>query len=81
MIGINVYMTLERLHYGEILTNIGRAILGRKFDVTNGRAAYEASSKTWNLGTNSAFVLGLRKTTENLDRVCGSSTFRMQTDF
>jgi hypothetical protein len=34
-----------------------------------GRAAWEACSATWNLGTNSAFALGLRKTTENLDRV------------
>jgi hypothetical protein len=28
-----------------------------------------ACSATWNLGTNSAFALGPRKTTENLDRV------------
>jgi hypothetical protein len=34
-----------------------------------GRAAWEACSATWNLGTNSAFALGLRKTTENLNRV------------
>jgi hypothetical protein len=40
-----------------------------KFDVTIGRAACEACSTTWNLGTNSAFALGSRKTTENLDRV------------
>jgi hypothetical protein len=26
-------------------------------------------SATWNLGTNSAFAVGPRKTTENLDRV------------
>jgi hypothetical protein len=44
-------------------------MLGRNFDVTNGRAACEARSATWNLGTNSAFALGSRKTTENLDRV------------
>jgi hypothetical protein len=29
----------------------------------------EACSATWNLGTNSAFALGPRKTTENLGRV------------
>jgi hypothetical protein len=29
----------------------------------------EAYSVTWNLGTNRAFAVGLRKTTENLDRV------------
>jgi hypothetical protein len=33
------------------------------------RAACEACRATWNLGTNSAFPLGPRKTTENLDRV------------
>jgi hypothetical protein len=33
------------------------------------RAAWEACSATWNLGSNSAFSLGLRKTTENLNRV------------
>jgi hypothetical protein len=44
-------------------------MLGRNFDITNGRAACEASRATWNLGTNSAFALGSRKTTENLDRI------------
>jgi hypothetical protein len=34
-----------------------------------GRAACEASSATWDLGTNSAFALGPGKTTEILDRV------------
>jgi hypothetical protein len=34
--------------------------------ITVGRAAWEACSATWNLGTNSAFALGPRKTTENL---------------
>jgi hypothetical protein len=46
--------------------------LGRNFDVTNGRAVFEAWSATWNLDINSAFTLGSRKTTENLDRVCRS---------
>jgi hypothetical protein len=49
-------MTLEGLNYGEIWSNIGMS-------------ASEASSATWNLGTNSAFALGPRKTTEKLDRV------------
>jgi hypothetical protein len=44
-------------------------MLGRNFDITNGRAACEACSATWNFGTNSTFALGQRKTTENLDRV------------
>jgi hypothetical protein len=39
------------------------------------RAACEASSATWSLGTNSAFALGSRKTTENLDRVGRSQGF------
>jgi hypothetical protein len=69
MIGINFYMTLEGSHYSKVGTQIGRDILGRNFDVTIGRAACEAFSTTWNLGTNSAFALGSRKTTENLDRV------------
>jgi hypothetical protein len=37
--------------------------------VAIGRAAWEACSATWNLGTNSAFALGPRKTMENLDRI------------
>jgi hypothetical protein len=40
----------------------------QNFNVTIGRAAWGACSATWNLGTNSAFALGPRKTTENLDR-------------
>jgi hypothetical protein len=38
----------EGLHYHEISTNIGRATLRQNFDVTNGRAAFEACSATWN---------------------------------
>jgi hypothetical protein len=34
--------------------DVGRAILERNFGVTIGRAACEASSAMWNLGTNSA---------------------------
>jgi hypothetical protein len=34
-----------------------------------GRAAREASSATWSLGTNSEIALRPRKTTESLDRV------------
>jgi hypothetical protein len=43
--------------------------LGRNFVVKIGKAAWEACSATWNLVTNSAFGLGSRKTTENIDRV------------
>jgi hypothetical protein len=44
-------------------------VQGEIFNVIIGRAAWEACSATWNLGTNSAFALGPRKTTEILDRV------------
>jgi hypothetical protein len=44
-------------------------VQGEIFNVAIGRAAREACSATWNLGTNSVFALGIRKTTENLDRV------------
>jgi hypothetical protein len=43
-----VNTTPEELRYCEIWTNIGRATLGRNFDVTSGRAACEARSATWN---------------------------------
>jgi hypothetical protein len=42
--------------------------LGRKYRPIR-RAACEACSATWNLSTNSAFALGPRKTTDNLDRI------------
>jgi hypothetical protein len=44
-------------------------VLDENFEITMGRAACEAYRATWNLGTNSAFALGPRKTTENLDGV------------
>jgi hypothetical protein len=37
---------LEWVHYSKIFANVGRATLGRNFDVTNGRAACEACSAT-----------------------------------
>jgi hypothetical protein len=53
---------------GDLYENIIRH-LAKILTVTVGRAAWEACSATWNLGTNSAFALGPRKPTENLDRV------------
>jgi hypothetical protein len=50
-----------------IFYDVSNATLERNFDVAIGRATCEASSATWNFGTNSAFALELRKTTENLD--------------
>lgn len=41
-----------------------RAAFGWKFDITFRRETYGAKR---NFGTNSAFVLARRKTTENLD--------------
>jgi hypothetical protein len=48
------------------------------FNITNGRAAFGVCSATWNLGTNSAFALGPRKT---LIELAGRMAFWMQTDF
>jgi hypothetical protein len=47
--------------------NVGRSALERNFYVNIGRAECEAYSL--NLGTNSAFALRPKKSTENLDRV------------
>jgi hypothetical protein len=44
-------------------------VQGEICNVTIGKAAWEACSGTWNLGTNSSLALVPRKTTENLDRV------------
>jgi hypothetical protein len=54
---IYFYIKLEWVHYSKNLVNVGRAILGRNFDVTSGRAACETCGATWNLGTNSALNL------------------------
>jgi hypothetical protein len=64
MIGINFVWRWKGWIIVKFWSNIGRATLGRKF-VTIGRAACEACSVTWNLGINSAFSLGPRKTREN----------------
>ena len=45
-----------------------------------GGAAWETQNVTWNLATNSAFALGQRKTTQNLQWVADRRTFRMRTD-
>jgi hypothetical protein len=50
-------------------SNIWRVIVGRNFDFTILRGACEACSVMRNLGSKSAFDLGLRKTKKNLDRV------------
>jgi hypothetical protein len=71
---IVMLLQLERLHWSEIQSDIRRATLGRNFKVTIVRAAWEVCSATWNLGTNSAFALGRRKTTENLNQVGGSNS-------
>jgi hypothetical protein len=42
-------------------------MLEGNFEATIGRSACEASSATWNLDTNPAFSLVLRKTTKNFD--------------
>jgi hypothetical protein len=52
MIGINFGINVERAARVTLLFNIGRAILGRNFDVTIERTACEGGSAMWNLGTN-----------------------------
>jgi hypothetical protein len=47
-------------------------VQGKIFNITVGKAAWEACSVMWNLGTNSAFTLGPRKTMKNLDQVSRS---------
>jgi hypothetical protein len=49
-------MSLARLHCSEMGSNLGRA-------------PCEARRVIWNLGINSAFAVGPKKTTENSDRV------------
>jgi hypothetical protein len=51
------------------------------FNVPIERAAWEACSATWNLGTNTAFTLGSGKTKKSLIELAGRMTFRMQTGF
>jgi hypothetical protein len=67
MIGISI-LKMEGLHSNDIFINTARQVNV----ATTGRAAYEACSAMCNLGNNSAFVLGLWKTTDNLHRVCPS---------
>jgi recombinational DNA repair protein (RecF pathway) len=51
--------------------NVERATSGQHFDVkiARGGAACEACTATWNMATISAFAVGPRKITVNLDRV------------
>jgi hypothetical protein len=49
---------------GESLMFTWGATFGWNIDFNIGRAVLEACSETWNLGTDSAFALGPRKTTE-----------------
>jgi hypothetical protein len=47
MLSLFFYVTLEGLHYVEISTNIGRATLGRNFDVLLPNCpAYNISART-----------------------------------
>jgi hypothetical protein len=69
-------MTLEGLRYSEIESDIWRATLGRNFYLTIGRAAREACSATWSLGTNLAFALGPWRPRRTLIELAGHMTFR-----
>jgi hypothetical protein len=63
-----VHSALKGLHLKIFNSISGGVHWGEIFPVTIGRVAWEVYSATWNLGTNSAFALGPRKTTENLHR-------------
>jgi hypothetical protein len=64
------YVTLTRIWgYKPFERNLIWYSEGEIFNVTIGRAACEACSATWNLGTNPGFALVPRKTAENLHRV------------
>jgi hypothetical protein len=47
--------------------NVRMATLERNPGVTIGRVTCEACCETWNLGTNSVFALGTKKTKDNFD--------------
>jgi hypothetical protein len=72
---------IQGLHYSEIWSNIGRATLGRKFDVAIWRAACEARSAMRNLGTNSDLIWGRGKPRKTVSDLAGCRTFRMQTTY
>jgi hypothetical protein len=60
---LNFVISLERHRFVNFNVDMrgGGATLGRNIDVKIGRSAWKASSVRWNLGTNSAFALGLKK--------------------
>jgi urease beta subunit len=51
------------------------------FDVSIGMVEFEACGATWNVGTNSAFVLEPTKPRKTLIDLAGRRTISMQTDF
>jgi hypothetical protein len=59
-----------------MLTWGGGATLGRNFGVSFGTAEWEVCSATWNLGTNSTFVLGPRKTTFPIEARVNNRLFK-----
>jgi hypothetical protein len=74
-IGINFYMTLEGLHYSDIITNIGKYTLGRNVDV-------KERSGRLKFGYQLSICSGTEENHEKtLIELAGRRTFRMQTDF
>jgi hypothetical protein len=51
-----------------LVISLGEGSIEWNFDVKIGRAPRETCRAAWNFGANSAFALGMRKTTENLGR-------------
>jgi hypothetical protein len=63
LIGVRLKFRINSTFFNFKVIEFGGAALERNFNVTVERAAWEAYNATWNLGTNSAFALGPRKTT------------------
>jgi hypothetical protein len=78
MLGINFYMTLEGLIYSKVCTQFWK---WRNFEVTDGRAAYEATRK---VEFGYQFII-CSEIEENhgkpLIDSAGRRTIQMQTDF
>jgi hypothetical protein len=70
-----IYWRIKRRFWGEYL-------LQWRFLSTFTLAGFheKRASIAWNLGTNSAFAEGMRKTTETLVELAGCRSFRMHTD-
>ena len=76
-----LFFVFGRQRHDEVLIALGGGggVLLKKFSLVLGRAAWEAYSATWILGTDSAFAVGPRKTTQYLRRVGRSQNLGLRT--